>query len=102
MPAERNKEEVLMKVSKAMTRNVRIANPEETIQTVARVMAALDAGLLPVADGDRVVGMITDRDIAVRGIVEGKGGSYQHGRYPGSPTARHRSRQAAGWHSVAR
>ena len=62
-----------MKVSEAMTRNVRIANPEETIQAVARMMVTLDAGALPVAEGDHLVGMITDRDIAVRGIAEGKG-----------------------------
>ncbi len=37
------------------------------------MMAELDAGVLPVSDGDRLVGMITDRDIAVRGVALGKG-----------------------------
>jgi len=56
-----------------MTRNVRVADPDQTIREAAGTMAELDAGVLPVGDGDRLVGMITDRDIAVRGIAEGKG-----------------------------
>jgi CBS domain-containing protein len=62
-----------MKVSDAMTRDVRIASPEETIADAAKAMAALDAGVLPVGDNDRLIGMITDRDIAVRAVAEGKG-----------------------------
>ena len=62
-----------MKVSEAMTRDVRVANPEETIQQAARTMANLDAGVLPVGENDHLIGMITDRDIAIRGIAEGKG-----------------------------
>lgn len=62
-----------MKVSEAMTRDVRVANPDEAIQVVARIMAGLDVGALPVGENDRLVGMITDRDIAIRGIAEGKG-----------------------------
>jgi CBS domain-containing protein len=62
-----------MRVGEAMTRDVRITNPDETIQQAARMMASLDAGVLPVADHDRLVGMITDRDIAIRGIAAGKG-----------------------------
>jgi CBS domain-containing protein len=62
-----------MKVSDKMTRNVRLASPDDTIQQVARVMAESDAGALPVREGDRLVGMITDRDIAIRGLAEGKG-----------------------------
>jgi predicted transcriptional regulator len=61
-----------MRVSKAMTRDVYIANPEETIQQAAITMAGIDAGALPVANNDRLIGMITDRDIAVRGVAEGK------------------------------
>ena len=56
-----------------MTRDVRIANPDETIQDAARVLAEIDAGAMPVGENDKLVGMITDRDIAVRGIAEGKG-----------------------------
>jgi CBS domain-containing protein len=62
-----------MKVSQAMTKDVRVANPEETIEQAARMMADLDAGILPVGEKDQLVGMITDRDIAIRGIAKGKG-----------------------------
>ena len=62
-----------MKVSAAMTKDVRVANPEETIEQAARMMADLDAGILPVGEKDHLVGMITDRDIAIRGIAKGKG-----------------------------
>jgi CBS domain-containing protein len=62
-----------MKVSEAMTRDVRVASPEETLQKAAQTMASLDAGVLPVGENDRLVGMITDRDIAIRGIAKGKG-----------------------------
>jgi CBS domain-containing protein len=62
-----------MKVSDCMTRNVKMTSPRETLQNAAIMMADLDAGVLPVSNGDRLVGMITDRDIAVRGIASGKG-----------------------------
>jgi CBS domain-containing protein len=66
-------EEEAMKVSEIMTRDVCIARPDHTIEDVARMMLAIDAGLLPVGDDDQLVGTITDRDIAVRAIAEGKG-----------------------------
>ena len=62
-----------MKVSNYMTKNVRIVSPDQTLQDAAKAMANLDAGALPVSENDRLVGMITDRDIAVRGVAEGKG-----------------------------
>jgi CBS domain-containing protein len=65
--------EAIMRVSEAMTRDVCVARPDHTIEDVARMMLAIDAGLLPVGDDDHLVGMITDRDIAVRAIAEGKG-----------------------------
>src|SRR5437588_431846 len=65
--------EASMKVSEAMTRRVRIANPKETVQHAAQIMASLDVGALPVGENDHLVGMITDRDIAVRGVAKGKG-----------------------------
>jgi CBS domain-containing protein len=61
-----------MKVSEVMTRDVRVANPEQSIREAAQLMAELDAGVLPVGADDRLVGMITDRDIAVRGVAKGK------------------------------
>jgi len=61
-----------MKVSDAMTRDVQMTSPEKTIREAAAVMAAGDFGSLPVGDRDRLVGMITDRDIVVRGVALGK------------------------------
>lgn len=62
-----------MRVSEVMTRPVRVANPNETIRDAARVMADIDAGAIPVGENDRLVGMLTDRDIAIRAVAEGKG-----------------------------
>jgi len=61
-----------MKVSECMTREVRLAAPEETLQDAARMMADIDAGILPVGEDDRMIGMITDRDIAIRGVALGR------------------------------
>jgi CBS domain-containing protein len=58
-----------MKVSEKMTRNVYIASPDDSIQQAARTMAECDAGALPVGQDDRLFGMVTDRDIAVRGVA---------------------------------
>jgi predicted transcriptional regulator len=54
-----------MKVIQAMTRQVRVANPNQSISEAARMMVELDAGALPVGENDRLIGMITDRDIAI-------------------------------------
>jgi CBS domain-containing protein len=62
-----------MKVSEAMTRDVRTVAPEHSIQEAARIMSELDAGIVPVGKPDRLIGMITDRDIAVRAVAQGKG-----------------------------
>ena len=62
-----------MLVSECMTREVQIANPEETISEAAKMMADTDAGILPVGENGRLVGMISDRDIAIRAVAEGKG-----------------------------
>jgi CBS domain-containing protein len=62
-----------MKVHEAMTRDVRVASPDETVQKAAQTMASLDAGVLRVGEKDHLIGMITDRDIAIRGIAKGKG-----------------------------
>jgi CBS domain-containing protein len=62
-----------MRVSEAMTREVRVANPGQTIREVAKIMAEIDAGAVPVGENDRLVGMITDRDIAIRAVAQGKG-----------------------------
>ena len=62
-----------MRVSEAMTRDVRIANPGQSIREVAKIMDDIDAGAMPVGENDRLVGMITDRDIAIRAVAQGKG-----------------------------
>jgi CBS domain-containing protein len=62
-----------MKVSDCMTRDVRVAAPNQSLRDAASLMAELDVGILPVGDNDRLVGMITDRDIAVRGVACGLG-----------------------------
>jgi CBS domain-containing protein len=71
--ANRRTEEANVLVSEAMTREVRVASPDHTLEAAARIMAEIDAGVLPVAENDRLVGMITDRDIAVRAVAQGKG-----------------------------
>jgi CBS domain-containing protein len=62
-----------MKISECMTRDVCTIAPDRTLREAAEQMRKLDAGALPVGENDRLVGMITDRDIAVRGIADGKG-----------------------------
>ena len=61
-----------MKVSDAMSRDVQVVSPTQSIRDAAKIMAKIDAGVLPVGENDRLVGMITDRDIAVRAVAEGK------------------------------
>jgi CBS domain-containing protein len=62
-----------MRVSEAMTRGVKLCTPGQTIREVARTMAEIDAGAMPVGENDRLIGMITDRDIAIRAVAQGKG-----------------------------
>jgi len=62
-----------MKIRDVMTRTAQLTSPDDTLRHAAQMMKECNCGVLPVADGDRLVGMITDRDIAVRGIADGKG-----------------------------
>lgn len=62
-----------MKICDIMTRDVCIAAPEQTVREAAKKMAEIDAGMLPVSENDRLVGMVTDRDIVIRGVAAGKG-----------------------------
>ena len=62
-----------MQVREAMTKEVRLATPGQTIREAARLMSECDAGILPVGENDRLVGMITDRDIALRAVAKGLG-----------------------------
>jgi CBS domain-containing protein len=61
-----------MKIRELMTAEVELVNPEDNLHTAAKMMADLDAGALPVGENDRLVGMITDRDITVRAVAEGR------------------------------
>lgn len=62
-----------MKVSQVMTRDVQTIRPDQTAREAASFMLNADAGSIPVTEGERLVGMITDRDIAVRGVAKGNG-----------------------------
>lgn len=59
-----------MKVSDAMTAQVVTATPSSTITEVARIMAEIESGAVPVTEGSKVVGMVTDRDIVIRVVAE--------------------------------
>jgi CBS domain-containing protein len=61
----------MSKVSEVMTRSVSVLSPSDSLQRAAQRMGELNIGALPVCDGQEVVGMITDRDITVRGVAEG-------------------------------
>ena len=60
-----------MKVRDVMSKDVQVARPGDSLQEVAARMAAGDFGFMPVADGDTLIGTITDRDIAVRAVAGG-------------------------------
>jgi CBS domain-containing protein len=62
-----------MKVAEVMTANVETVKPDQTIREAAAFMLQVDAGSIPVCDGEQLQGMITDRDIAVRAVAEGMG-----------------------------
>ena len=62
-----------MKVSDAMTLEVQLCTPRDTLKDAAEAIMTLNVGLLPVTDGDRLVGMISDRDIVTRGMAMGLG-----------------------------
>jgi CBS domain-containing protein len=62
-----------VKVSEVMTSDVEVVQPSGTIREAAQFMLNADAGVIPVCDGRRLQGMITDRDIAVRAVAKGLG-----------------------------
>jgi len=62
-----------MRIADIMSRDVHVALPETTLRDAAEVMAQNDVGALPVYDGRRLLGIITDRDIVVRGLAKGLG-----------------------------
>ena len=61
----------MTRIADIMTRSIAVVGRDETLQAAARRMREMDVGALPVTDGKALVGMVTDRDITVRGVAEG-------------------------------
>ena len=61
-----------MKVSDAMTSQVATAAPTDTVRKVAQVMAHVETGAVPIVDNGKVIGLVTDRDIVLRVVAEGR------------------------------
>jgi len=61
-----------MNISVCMTEDVYVLTPDATIREAATLMKDIEAGAVPVGENDRLIGMITDRDIAIRAVAEGK------------------------------
>ncbi|HEY3183189.1 MAG TPA: CBS domain-containing protein [Gaiellaceae bacterium] len=62
------------KIQELMTKNPRTVTADATIAEAAKIMRDEDAGVVPIVEGDQLVGVITDRDIAIRAVAEGKDG----------------------------
>jgi CBS domain-containing protein len=60
-----------MQVRELMSRDVLVASPDDTIEKAAMLMGQANCGALPVSENDRLVGMITDRDITLRAVAKG-------------------------------
>ena len=63
----------MMKISEVMTTDVETVSADQTARDAAHFMLRADTGSIPVCENGRVIGMVTDRDIAVRGVAEGRG-----------------------------
>ena len=61
-----------MQLKFVMTKEVEVVHPDSSVQEAAAKMKDLDVGPMPVCDGERLVGMVTDRDITVRAVAEGR------------------------------
>jgi CBS domain-containing protein len=61
-----------MKIKDVMTRTVETVRPETTVQEAAAKMKSMNVGPMPVVDGDRLGGIVTDRDIVVRAVADGR------------------------------
>ncbi|MEO6581041.1 MAG: CBS domain-containing protein, partial [Sphingomicrobium sp.] len=59
-------------IRELMTKDIETIGPDQTAREAASFMLSADTGAIPVCEGERIIGMITDRDIAVRGVAEGK------------------------------
>jgi CBS domain-containing protein len=61
-----------MKVSEVMTHGVYTTSPDDTVQTAAQTMADLDTGVLPIGEDNRLIGILTDRDLSTRVVAEAR------------------------------
>ena len=61
----------MRKINEIMTRDVITVSPHDTLQTAARKMRDYDIGFLPVYEGDKLVGVLSDRDIVIRALADG-------------------------------
>jgi CBS domain-containing protein len=73
-----SKESVMQTISDIMTRDVRSVSPQETVMRAAQIMDELNVGSLPVCDGSKLIGMVTDRDITVRATAAGMAPDQAH------------------------
>jgi CBS domain-containing protein len=71
------KEVSCMKVKEIMTKDVATLNPEDTVERAAQLMREYNIGSVPVCNSENVIGVITDRDIALRSVAEGGNGRNQ-------------------------
>ena len=62
----------MQKLKDVMSRDVKVISPDATIREAARTMLEGDFGMMPVGENDRMIGAISDRDIAIRGVADGK------------------------------
>jgi CBS domain-containing protein len=61
-----------MDISRVMTKNVEVVRPDATLQEAAQKMKDIDVGSLPVCNGRKLLGMLTDRDVTIRAVAEGR------------------------------
>jgi len=68
----------MQRIAEVMTRDVRSVTPQETVRRAAQIMDELNVGALPVCDGKRLIGMVTDRDITIRAVAAGQAPDSAH------------------------
>jgi CBS domain-containing protein len=69
-----------MKVKDIMTKEVQVIHPDDSLQAAAQKMSSHDIGFLPVIEADELVGVITDRDLVLRGVAQGMNSNAMLGR----------------------
>ena len=69
-----------MKVREIMTKEVQVIHPDDSLQAAAQKMSSHDIGFLPVLEADQMVGVITDRDLVLRGVAQGMNSTAMLGR----------------------